>query len=277
MKFATCNEPWRDEPIEEVFATAARIGYTGVEIAPFTLAETVDEISAARRKEIVKAAGDAGVEIVGLHWLLVSPKGLHITTADAALRQKTVDYMKKLVDFCGDLGGKVMVHGSPKQRDVEAGSTFDDAWKRARDVFAACGPTCAERDVMLTIEALSTKETNFINTATEAAKLAEEVGHPNIGIMLDLKAMSAMPEGIIENIKRFGAKAAHFHANEPCGKGVGMPLTSDEGKNVDLKPVLAELKASGFQGWVSVEPFDYNPDPTTVAEVGFKALTAAVS
>ena len=75
MKFATCNEPWRDTPIEDVFQIAGRIGFAGVELAPFTIADHVDEISATRRKEIVQAAADAGVEIVGLHWLLVSPKG----------------------------------------------------------------------------------------------------------------------------------------------------------------------------------------------------------
>src|SRR5437868_228773 len=117
MKFATCNEPWKGVPIEEIFRIAARLGYDGVEIAPFTLANDVRDLSPARRKEIVRAAADAGVQIVGLHWLLVSPAGMHITTSDESIRRKTIDYMKALIHFCGDLGGKVMIHGSPKQRN----------------------------------------------------------------------------------------------------------------------------------------------------------------
>jgi sugar phosphate isomerase/epimerase len=277
MKWATCNEPWRDEPIESVFKTAARIGFTGVEIAPFTLADDVREISVARRKEIASAAADAGVHIVGLHWLLVSPKGLHLTTPDDAVRRKTADYLKALVDFCGDLGGTIMVHGSPKQRNIEPPNTFADGWKRAKEVFAAAADTAKARNVTICIEALAPAETNFIQTLDEAAKMADEIAHPNIDVMIDMKAMSSMPDGIVGTIRRYGRRAKHFHANEPSGKGVGMPLGHGEGENVDLKPVLQTLAETGFNGWVSVEPFDYKPDPTTVAETAYRTLTAAKS
>lgn len=277
MKFATCNEPWRDIPVEKVFEIAAKIGFGGVEVAPFTIADHVDEISAGRRKDIVRAAADAGVEIVGLHWLLVSPKGLHITTPDDAVRQKAIDYIKSLVHFCGDIGGKVMIHGSPGQRNVEPPNTFEDAWKRARDVWAACAKTCAERGVTICIEGLATKETNFISTIEDAAKMADEVGHPNIDIMLDMKAINTMPGGILGNIAKYGSRAKHFHVNEPCSKGIGMPLGDDEGDNVDMKPVLQALTGAGFAGWASCEPFDYEPDPTTVAETAFATLLAASS
>lgn len=275
MKFATCNEPWRESPIEEVFKTARKIGFAGVEIAPFTIADHVDDISAARRKEIVRAAADEGVEIVGLHWLLVSPKGLHLTTPDDAVRARTVEYIQALVHFCADLGGKVMIHGSPAQRNVEPPNTIDDAWKRARDVFAAVAPTCEQRGVTLCIEALAPKETNFIQTAAEAARMADEIGSPGIDIMLDMKAMSSMPDGVLGTTRQYAGRCRHYHANEACGKGIGMPLAPDEGEPVPLKEALSILKASGYGGWVSVEPFDYNPDPTTVAETAFKALRAA--
>lgn len=277
MKFATCNEPWKGVPIEEIFRIAARLGYGGVEIAPFTLGDDVNQISSARRREITRAAADAGIHIVGLHWLLVSPPGMHITTPDAALRRRTAEYIKSLVHFCADLGGKVMIHGSPKQRSIEPPTTFQEAWKRAQEVFADCAATCAERGVTICLEALGPKETNFINTAEEAARMADEIGHPNIDIMLDVKAMSTMPGGIVETVRRFGGRARHFHANEPCGKGIGMPLTAEEGTNVEMRPVLKALADSGYNGWVSVEPFDYNPNPTTVAEVGLRTLKAAIA
>lgn len=277
MKFATCNEPWRDTPIENVFRKAAQIGYTGVEIAPFTLADDVRDISADRRREIVRAAGDAGVEIVGLHWLFVSPKGLHLTTPDDAVRRKTADYLKALADFCADLGGKVMILGSPKQRSIEPPTTPAEAWKRARDVLAECAPHCQQRGVTTCIEALSPKETNFINLAEEAVRMADEIASPGIDIMLDMKAMSSMPEGVVDTLRRFGRRAKHVHANEPCGKGVGMPLSPEDGAAVDLAGALRVLKEINYTGWVSVEPFDYNPDPDTVARAEFNALKAAMS
>jgi sugar phosphate isomerase/epimerase len=276
MKFATCNEPWRDVPLETVFTKAANMGYAGVEVAPFTIAEDVRQIPDRRRKEIVRAAGDAGIDIVGLHWLFVSPKGLHLTCPDDAVRRASVDYLKALTDFCADLGGQVMIFGSPKQRNVEPPTTFNEAWKRAREVFAACADHCTSRGVTLCIEALSTKETNFINTAEEAARMADEIGSPGVDIMLDMKAMSAMPDGVVGTIRRFGARAKHVHANEACGKGVGMPLNEQEGPAVELKEALAALATVGYKGWVSVEPFDYSPDPDTVAHAELQALKAAL-
>ncbi len=276
IKLATCNELWRDVPIEEIFRRAAAIGYAGVEIAPFTLARDVRGITAARRREIARAAADAGVEIVGLHWLFVSPEGLHLTTPDPSVRQQSAEYLKALVHFCGDLGGHVMVFGSPKQRSLVPPTTRDQAWERAREVFAACGHACRERGVTLTIEALTPKETDFINTLDESARMADEISHPNIDVMIDLKAMSAMPDGIVGTTRRFGARARHVHANQPSGKGVGMPPAEGDPPPPDLPAVLGTLLECGYRGWVSCEPFDYNPDPDTVAREGIKALRAAM-
>jgi sugar phosphate isomerase/epimerase len=274
MKLATCNEPWRDKSIEEVFQIAARIGYEGVEIAPFLLAERVDDISAERRREINRAAKDAGVEMPGLHWLFASPPGLHLTSEDDQVRRKSAEYLEHLADFCADLGGKVMIFGSPKQRNFSPPTTYEQAWQRAKDVYSAAADTLAKRDVTLCIEGLSPKETNFIQTVDEAARMADEIGHPNIDIMLDIKAMATMPDGVIGTIKKYGSRAKHFHANQPHGEGVGMPVA--EGEQVDLKPIMEALKESGYDGWVSVEPFDYNPDPDTVAETGLETLKQAL-
>jgi len=278
MKLATCNEPWRGvAQIEEVIKIAARIGFDGVEIAPFTIADHVDEISAARRKEMVNVAEGEGVEIVGLHWLFVSPKGLHLTTPDSSIRSKTADYLKSLAHFCGDLGGKVMILGSPLQRSVESPDTLEEGWQRAKELLASCGDTFADRDVTLCFEALSPKETNFINTLDESTKMADEIGHPNIDVMIDIKAMASMPEGVIPTIERFGGRAKHCHANHPSGKGVGMPLEPADGEPLNYVEIFQTLKESGFNGWVSCEPFDYKPDPTTVAETAYCTLKEAIS
>lgn len=276
MKLATCNEPWRETPVEEVFRIAARLGFQGVEIAPFTLAERVERISAGRRREILQAAADAGIEIVGLHWLLVSPKGLHLTTPDPAVRQRTADYLRALADLCGDLGGQVCIFGSPKQRSAEPPTTPEEAWKRACDVFASCAEHYAARGVTLCIEALGPRETNFINTAAEAARMADEIGHPGVDIMLDMKAMAAMPDGVEGTIRQLGRRARHVHANEPSGKGAGMPPAEGDPPGVDFRAALKALAAAGYDRWVSLEPFDYNPDPITVAETGLRTLKAAM-
>ena len=109
MKISICNELFKGWDIEKIFDYAAQLGYDGVELAPFTLGETVLDITVSERKRIRKGAEKAGIEIVGLHWLLVKPEGLYINHPDAGIRQKTQNYLKALIDLCGDLGGKVLV------------------------------------------------------------------------------------------------------------------------------------------------------------------------
>jgi sugar phosphate isomerase/epimerase len=272
FKLAICNEVWGKRPVEEVFATAAGLGYNGVEIAPFTLADSAEEIASERRRQIVEAAAKASVEIVGLHWLFVSPPGLHMTTPDEGTRQRTVNYLRTLIDLCADLGGKVMVFGSPKQRNIEPPNTLAAARTNMIQGLRDVAPLCQQRGVTLCLEALSHKETNLITTVAQAAEVVDQVGTPGIDIMLDVKAMASMPDGIVNTIKKFGRRAKHFHANDPSRHAPGMGNAP-----VDFYPILEALTKSGYTGWISVEPFIYEPDPDTVAKTAIETLKAAMS
>jgi len=70
MKFAVCNETFRDWPIDRGACLRGRLRLHGIEIAPFTLAQYVTEITPRQRAEVRKAADAAGLQVVGLHWLL---------------------------------------------------------------------------------------------------------------------------------------------------------------------------------------------------------------
>lgn len=267
---AICNEMWKDEPIERAFSKAREMGYDGVEIAPFTLGESADQVPADRRKQIARAAADNGIRMPALHWLFVGPAGIHLTSPDAAVRRRTADYLRALIDLCGDLGGSILVHGSPKQRSFAPPDTFQDAWNRALELVRGVAPHLKARKVVWCCEALSPLETNFINTAEQAVQFVEAIGEPDaVGIMLDVKAMSFMPGGPVQNLQRFGALARHLHVNDPKGFGPGM-------SDYDYVPVLRAAKQAGYNGWVSAEPFDYAPDPDTVARTVLATLKDAM-
>jgi sugar phosphate isomerase/epimerase len=267
FRFALCSEVFRS-PLEETLRTVARLGFDGIEVAPFNVAPSVEDVSDARRAELRQVARDEGVEIVGLHWLLVSPPGLHLTTADTAVRERTARYLQSLAGFCADLGGKVMVLGSPKQRQIAAGDDPRRAFERAIDALRVVARTCADRGVRLLLEPLHPNETNFLRTVEEALALRDAIDSPAVGYILDCKAMSGMPQGIEGTIRAHGRAAGHFHANEPGGKGPGMG-------GLDFRPILAALAESGYSGWVSTEPFDYAPDSQTVARTALETLRAA--
>ena len=267
FSFALCSEVFKT-PIEETIRAVADLGFQGIEIAPFNLAPSVDDVSATRRAEVRQCAEDHGIKIIGLHWLLVSPAGLHLTTEDSSGRAKTVRYLQSLPHFCAALGGSLMVRGSPKQRDVPEGGDMASARQRAADVLREVGGALGERQVQLLLEALHPNETNFLQTIEEVNELTAVIDHPQISYMLDCKAMSGMPAGIIGTIEQYGRTAGHFHANDPSGAGPGMG-------SLEFAPVLSALESSGYEGWVSSEPFIYEPDSTTVARTALETLRSA--
>ena len=265
MRWAVCNEVFGDRPFDRVCADVAAMGYAGLEVAPFTLAPRITDVSGQRLAELRRTAERAGLRILGLHWLLAMTDGFHVTSPDPAVRQHTGAYLADLARAAADLGGDVLVLGSPLQRNIPAGFTREQAAGFAADTIGHCLPALETTGLTLALEPLGPAETDFLNTAAEAVALMQRLGHPNVRLHLDVKAMADEPEPTPAVIRANAAHTAHFHANDPNRRGPGMGA-------VDFVPILRALADTGYAGWVSVEPFDYAPDPDTVARESLRYL-----
>jgi sugar phosphate isomerase/epimerase len=259
MKISICNELFRGWPMDN-FWLSAQLGYDGIEIAPYTLADSVTEISHEKRKAIRRAAEENGIEIIGLHWLLVKPEGLYINHPDEFIRIKTQEYIEALIHFCADIGGRVLIHGSGHQRKVQEKCTFREAWEWARETFEACLETARKRNVIYCIEPLTRASTNFINTVEEALRMVKEIRHPNFKMVFDCRSATAHEESIITALLRALESRAlyHVHVNDATGRGPGFGETK-------FTPILKTLRESGYQRHISVEVFEYDPNPETIA------------
>lgn len=252
MRFAICNETFLDWPFDKAFALAHELGYTGIEIAPFTIATNAYDISPAKRAEVRRQAEDAGLEVVGLHWLLAKTNGYYLTTPENAVREKTADYLGELARLCRDLGGHIMVLGSPMQRNLLPGVTHDQALELAADCLRRSMPVLEECGVTLAVEPLGPAEGDFLNTADLGSRLCEMVASPHCRLHLDVKAMSTESKPIPQIIREQSRLLEHFHANDPNKRGPGMG-------DVDFLPIFSALAEVDYRGWVSVEVFDYEP------------------
>lgn len=264
-KYAICNETFGDWPQDKIFRCAAQCGYRGVEIAPFTIDPDVRKISAARRAELREQAGQAGVELVALHWLLARTEGLHLTSPDPAVRRQTAAYLVELGRFCHDLGGKILVFGSPKQRNLLPGVSREQGTAWAVEVLQRVMAPLADWGLVLALEPLSARTTNFMSTAAEAVEVAERVGAANCRLLLDCLAMSSEAVPIAELIRRYGSWLVHFHANDRNSQGPGMG-------DLDFVPILAALREADYRGWISVEVFDTSPGGETIARRSIEHL-----
>jgi len=270
MKFAICQELFEDWDWPRQCRFIADTGYTGIEVAPFTLGPRITDVTPERRRELRQVAADYGLTICGLHWLLAKTNGLHLTTFDAAIRAATTNYLIELGKACADLGGTVMVFGSPAQRSLERGMSRSQAYAHAAEVFRGVMPALADRGVTICMEPLTGQETDFVNTCADAAELIALVDHPNFQLHQDVKAMLAEPTPIPELIERYKTITRHFHVNDRNLLGPGMGPT-------DYHPIFAALLQSGYAGWVSVEVFDYRPGAEHIARESLRYMQSVLA
>ena len=265
MKYAFCNEMYVDWEFDKACTHASSLGYTGVEFAPFTIDTDAFQISQSKRREIKNIADSNGLEIVGLHWLLAKTKGYHLTHDNDAIRANTAEYLCELARLCRDLGGKVMVFGSPPQRNLAKGVTYEQGFERAAEVFKKVAPVMEDCDVTLALEPLGPQEGNFMLTAKAGIELAEAVASPNVKLHLDVKAMSSESIPIPDIIHNSKDWLVHFHANDPNRRGPGMG-------EVDFVPIFDALHEIKYDGWVSVEVFDYEPGVEALASESIRYM-----
>lgn len=270
MNYAICNELFEGWEHRHICRRAAGLGYRGLEIAPFTLAPRITDVPRGRRAELRRQAEDEGVPIIGLHWLLARTEGFHVTSTEESVRRATADYLIELGRACHDLGGSLMVLGSPAQRRIPPGATRDQAFAFAADTLRRAMPALADYGVRLCLEPLAAEETDFLNSCAESVRLMEMVDHPDCRLHLDVKAMCSEPTPLPELIRRHGPQAGHFHANDPNRRGPGFGA-------VDFTPIFLELLRVGYAGFVSVEVFDYSPDPETIARESIRYMKACAA
>lgn len=258
MRFAICNETFQDWPFDRAFAFARECGYEGIEFAPFTIDTNAYNISAARRIEIRRQVEQSGLKMIGLHWLLAFTEGYYLTTPDAAVRKKTAEYLCELARLCRDLGGTILVLGSPKQRNLLPGVSHPEGMRYAAEVLQQAMPEFARCGTTLAVEPLGPQEGDFLLTTASGMELIEMVGSKNCRLHLDVKAMSSEGKPIPDLIRLGAPHLEHFHANDANRRGPGMG-------EIDFVPILKTLNEVGYDGWVSVEVFDYTPGVESLA------------
>ncbi|MBI3471304.1 MAG: sugar phosphate isomerase/epimerase [Candidatus Solibacter usitatus] len=271
FRHSICNEVFEKWAFDATCRAIRKAGYTGIEISPFTLAEDPATIAPAQRSEYRRIIASEGLRFAGLHWLMVSPKGLHVTTPDNYLRQRSWRHIRNLIDLCADLGdGGVMVFGSPAQRSTTAGATRAEATRRFVEGLAEVAPHAAQRGVTILIEALPKAQCDIVLSLDEAASLAGQIGSPAIQTMYDSHNAIDEVEPHEVLVDRHFSKIRHVHVNEMDGRHPGAG-------SHDFRPVLAALRRRGYSGWISLEVFDFKPGAEKIAHDSLRFLESQIA
>lgn len=267
IRFALCNEVLRHLSWDDTCKVMREAGYEGVEIAPFTFAESVEQLDREARLQIAHIARKHGLEIVGLHMLLWSPAGLHVAHPDLEVRQRTARYLVELVRFAESLGARVLVFGSPKARQSIPPHTPEESAQMWLETLQPALRQCESAGTLILLEPLP--ETDVVQKLHEAVALVQQANHPCLKTMLDVKSALAETEDVPALIHRCMGHIAHVHLNDSNRRAPGYGDT-------DFKPILQALQAEGYTGWLSVEPFDYHPSPEVMAFETLRYLRACL-
>ncbi len=271
FKQSICNESFKDWSFDDACKCIRKAGYEGIEIAPFTLAEDPVDISAEQRRQYRSIIASEGLIFAGLHWLMVSPKGLHVSTPDAALRERSWNHIRHLIDLCADLGpGGVMVFGSPQQRCTCGGLNRAEATKNYVDGMAGIAPHAMERGVTVLVEALPANQCDVVLTLDEAAEIVNQINSPAIRTMFDVHNAVDEHEPHDVLVDRHFDLIRHVHINELDGRHPGMG-------DYDFKPLFATLKRRNFEGWVSLEVFDFTPGAERIANESLRFVESEIA
>lgn len=276
MRFAICNEIFFYEDkekwtIQRQFEAARDLGFDGIEISPFTLNDWVQQITPEQIAEVKDASRATGVEVCGIHWLLIGPTGLHGTDPDAEVRARTTAYFEDLVRFGMAIGGKMMVVGSPKQRAIKEGVTYEQAWVWFKQAMTAAGKVGQEADFKVCIEPLFVGTgNNFIHRAEEARKMAQEIGLPNVGVIIDTYSGSKEEADLPQAIRDTACCLYHFHCNDYNGLAPGLG-------DLDFVPIMKALLDINYQRYCSIEVFDFKLDACEHAAKGLETLKKALA
>jgi D-psicose/D-tagatose/L-ribulose 3-epimerase len=271
FRHAICNEAFDKWDFRDACKTMRKAGYTGIEIAPFTLAEDPATVSPAKRAEYKQIIADEGLAFVGLHWLMASPKGLHVTTPDTAVRDRSWFHVRNLIGLCADLGPNgVMVFGSPHQRTSTGGLTRQQATRNYVEGLVSVAPHAADRGVTILIEALPIGQSDVVQTVEEAVALVKEINSPAVRTMFDTHNAIDEIEPHAVLLDRYYDFIRHVHVNELDGRHCGQA-------DYDFAPILEVLKRRNYAGWVSLEAFDFAPGGEAIANQSIRHLESVIA
>jgi D-psicose/D-tagatose/L-ribulose 3-epimerase len=271
LKHAMCNEAFGETPFAEQCRTLKSAGYRGIEIAPFTLAADPSSISPQQRREYRRTITDEGLEFVGLHWLMVSPRGLHVTAPDKSLRERSWSHIRNLIDLCADLGDNgVMVFGSPQQRSTTGGLTRQEATRNYIEGLASVAPHAEQRRVTVLVEALPAAQSDVVQTLAEAVSIVQEINSPGVKTMFDTHNAADETEPHCALVERYFDFIRHVHVNEMDGRYPGTG-------NYDFGSLFRTLMRLNYQHWVSLEVFDFKPGAAQIAQESLNHLKRALN
>jgi len=233
---------------------AAKYGFQGIEIAPFTLFSDPLTVTEQELQEIKTVLQSEGLVCVGFHWLLKFPNGLCLLDSKDDIRKNAWKRLFALADQCAYLGGKLLVLGSGDQRSY-TGYTNAEAKEVFLSELEQFIPCLEKNGVTLLLEPLPRNRTNFLNTLKEVDSILKKASSSHVATIFDFHNTQEESKPWNVLFRQYASTIRHIHFNSPSG---GLPFCITDSYYATFRAI----KESGYKEWISIETFqkEYNPE-----------------
>ncbi len=248
MKFGTLYSYWGNEWSCDYIEIADRVKTAGFDILEIGAGHLL-EMSEDEILKLKKHAEELGLEIT----CNIGPaKDKDVASADPAVREAGIKFLSDIMRAMKVLGSKIIVGVQYTYWPNDFSDLDKPAiWARGVESVKRLAEVAAECDVQISLEVVNRFETHILNTAAEANKFCEQVGHPNVSMLLDTFHMNIEEDNLPDAIRTAGKRLSHLHVGEGNRKLPG------EG-SLDWDGIAKALKDIGFDGGVVMEPFYFD-------------------
>ena len=242
VKFAVHLYLWTekfDESAIPLIRKAKKMGFDGVEIP----LRDLGLINIEKTKRELK---DQKMECLGSIALSLRHD---LTSSDEETRRRGIEWMKRCVEITSEFGGDTLCGVIyTAWGKITGESRTETEWRRSVEALREISRFAQEYDVTLGIEPINRFETYFLNTASDAVKLAKDIGESNVKVHLDTFHMNIEEKNFYDPIKQTGAMLWHMHC---CENDRGIPGTG----HVNWDEVFQALSEIDYDRWLVVESF----------------------
>ena len=263
MKFGINTFLWGVHFGPENFHRLAKIKEWGFDGIEFSLLDPANLPAAAIRKELERH----GLEGTAVG---VVPGGTHLGSSDASVRTRTQEHLKACIEKAAEAGAKLFTGPlySPVGFHTGVRRTADE-WKWGVEGWQKLAPVADANGVEIGIEPLNRFETYFLNTAADAAKFCDEVGHKSVGILFDTFHANIEEKHVGDAVRTAGKHIKHLHT---CENDRGIPGSG----HVAWPEFFAAIKEIGYNRWMTIESFGFSLGELSAAAAIWRDLAPTV-
>jgi sugar phosphate isomerase/epimerase len=189
---------------------------------------------------------------------------------DPHYRRARIDHTRRALSLCAELGaphittepGGPLAHGQGRQS--------------ALDLFVEILKPLAEHAHNLGVLLLIEPEPELlIETTDQYLEVADRVNAPSIGLNFDVGHAFCVREDLPAAIAKLAPHIRHYHFEDIAATRVHHHLVPGMGA-IDFTEVVAAIRKTGYDGWLTVELYPNIDDPDAAARRAYEVLSPLI-